>query len=175
MAIMRQHRGMTLLEVLVSVVLLSVGMLGIGSMLLLSSKTNNSSYAKHEATHCIYDMFDRIRANPQVVAGGSYNASNISTNGGPGTVTPPAVDCTTNTCNPSQMAAYDTWYWLTRVVSQLPSGSGSVTTAPGATSNTNLVTITVQWDDSIAQGEVGASSSAGSKANFVQLRVQSQI
>lgn len=176
MSTMRQaHRGMTLLEVLVSVVLLSVGMLGIASMLMLSGKTNNSSYAKHKATLCIYDMFDRMRANSQIVAGGSYNVSNISSSGGPGTVPPPSADCATATCNPTQLAAYDTWYWLTRMVSQLPGGSGSISAAAGAISNTSVVTITVQWDDSLAQSEVGASSAPGTKANFVQLRVQGQI
>lgn len=170
----QSHKGMTLLEVLVAVVLLSVGMLGIASMLMLSGKTNNSSYSKHEATLCADNIIERMRANSQVVAGGSYTISNINSNGGPGTVAAPAANCAATTCNSTQLASYDTWYWLTVVVAQLPSGSGSITTAPG-TDNASLVTITVQWDDSIAQSQVGAGSAAGSKANFVQLRVQSQI
>lgn len=94
MAIQQQpHKGMTLLEVLVAVVLLSVAMLGIASMLMLSGKTNNSSYSKHEATLCADNIIERMRANSQVVAGGSYDISNINSNGGPGTVAAPAADC----------------------------------------------------------------------------------
>lgn len=169
------QKGMTLMEVLISVVLLSIGILGIANMLMLSSKTNNSSYSKHEASMYVDNMFERMRANVQAVASGSYNVSNINSSGGPGTVAPPAVDCAAANCNATQLASYDTWYWLTREVAQLPNGSGSITTAPGATSNTRVVTVIVQWDDSIAQNEVGAASAAGTKANFVQLRVQNQI
>ncbi|HAT1883703.1 type IV pilus modification protein PilV [Legionella pneumophila] len=170
-----KYKGMTLLEVLISVVILAIGMLGIASMLIVSNKANNSSYAKLQAVQAVYDIFDRIRANSEAASNGSYNISNIGSNGYPTTVNTPSVLCNASVCNPSQLAQYDTWYWLTRVVSQLPNGSGSITSALSGVAGNTVITVTVQWDDSKAQNELGASSSSSGTANFVQFRVQSQI
>lgn len=173
--ILPKCEGMTLLEVLISVVILAISLLGIASMLMVSNKANNSSYAKLQAVQAVYDIFDRIRANSEAALSGSYNISNIGSNGYPTSVSSPSVLCNASVCNPSQLAQYDTWYWLTRVVSQLPNGSGSVTSALSGVAGNTVITVTVQWDDSKAQNELGASSAASGTANFVQFRVQSQI
>ncbi|CZI79027.1 TPA: type IV pilus modification protein PilV [Legionella pneumophila] len=170
-----KDKGMTLLEVLISVVILAVGMLGIASMLIVSNKANNSSYAKLQAVQAVYDIFDRIRANSDAASNGSYNVSNIGSNGYPTSVSAPSVLCNASVCNPNQLARYDTWYWLTKVVSQLPNGSGSITSALSGVAGNTVITVTVQWDDSKAQNELGASSGSSGTANFVQFRVQSQI
>lgn len=173
----RQYTGMTLVEVLVSLVIFAIGMLGIAGMLILASKSNNSSYAKQQAVQCIYDIFDRIRSNYQAAINGNYNISNINSSGAPTLPAPPAAMCNQTPCTSSQMAAYDAWYWLTYQVSNLPNGSGSITSAvaPGTAGNT-LITVTVQWDDSLAQNMVGASSTASSaNPNYVQLTIQSQL
>lgn len=172
-----RHKGMTLIEVLVSLVVFALGMLGIANMLMLSSKANNSSYTKQQAVQSVYDIFDKIRANYQAAIDGNYNVSNINSGGAPTIPAPPSVLCTSSPCTPSQLAAYDTWHWLSTDVSKLPNGCGSITTAPGPGGAGNtIVTVTVQWDDSPAQSKLGASSSAAStNANLVQLRVQSQL
>ncbi|CAM3004590.1 type IV pilus modification protein PilV [Legionella worsleiensis] len=170
----RQY-GMTLLEILVSVVLLAIGLLGIASMLMIANKANNSSYAKLQAVQSVYTIFDRIRTNAQAAINGNYNISNIGSNGLPTSVPTPSVLCTTTTCTPSQMATYDTWYWLTKDVSKLPNGSGSITAAPSGSAGTTVITVTVQWDDSQAQNELGAASAASSNPNFVRLSIQSQL
>lgn len=169
------QKGMSLLEVLVSIIILAIGLLGIASMLMLSNKANNSSYAKLQAIQCISDIFDRVRANSAAAVNGNYNASNIGSNGMPTTVATPTTLCTTSVCTPSQMAAYDTWYWLTKEVSQLPNGSGSITSTPSGSAGNTIITITVQWDDSLAQNKLGASNAAAANANFVQLSIQSQL
>ncbi|CEG58506.1 type IV pilus modification protein PilV [Legionella fallonii] len=171
-----RQKGMTLLEVLVTLVILAIGLLGLASMLMYSNKANNSSYAKQQAVQCAYDIFDRIRANYQSAINGSYNISNIGSNGLPATVSTPSTLCNVSACTPTQMATYDTWYWLTKDVAKLPNGSGSITSAlSGATGNT-VITVTIQWDDSQAQANLGASSTVSSNnANFVQLSIQSQL
>jgi type IV pilus assembly protein PilV len=172
-----KQKGMTLIEVLIAFVILAIGMLGIAGMLLLSSKVNNSSYAKQQAVQTIYDMFDKIRANYQAAINGNYNISNMNSSGSPTLPSAPGTLCNQSTCSATQLAAYDTWYWLTYDVTKLPSGSGSITSssAPGTAGNT-LITITVQWDDSMAQSTVGASSAASSvNPNYVQLSIQSQL
>jgi len=170
-----KYKGMTLLEVLISIVVLSFGMLGIASMLMLSNKSNNSSYAKQMATQAVYNIFDKIRANPKAAIAGNYNVSNIGGGGAPTAVSAPGVMCNAATCTGAQMASYDTWSWLTNDVAQLPNGSGSITTAVSGVAGNTIVTVTVQWDDSIAKDQLGVSSTQSANASYVQLRVQSQI
>jgi type IV pilus assembly protein PilV len=167
-------KGMTLLEVLVSLVIIAIGLLGIAAMLLLANKANNSSYAKQQAVQSVYNIFDRIRANYQAAINGNYSISNIGGNGYPTTLSPPSMMCNSTACNPSQLASYDTWYWLSNDVSRLPNGSGSITTATGAAGT--VITVTVQWDDSPAQNQVGAAGAiAPTNPNFVQFSVQSVL
>lgn len=171
-----RQQGISLLEVLISIVVLAVGMLGVASMLLVANKANNSSYAKNQAVQAVYTIFDKIRANPQAAANGSYNISNIGSGGTPTAVTAPASQCSGAPCTAAQLAAFDTWYWLTHDVAQLPSGSGSISTALSGVAGNTIVTVTVQWNDNPAQSVVGASSdTAASSADYVQLRIQSQI
>lgn len=167
--------GMTLIEVLISLVVLAIGMLGIAGILLLSNKANNSSYAKHQAVQCIYDIFDRIRANSSAAIGGKYNISNISSSGAPSAVAQPSTLCNISSCNSSQMAAYDTWYWLTKDVSKLPNGSGSITSALSGVAGNTIITVTVQWNDSPAQATAGAIGASGTTPSYVQLTIQSQL
>jgi type IV pilus assembly protein PilV len=169
------QKGVGLVEVLVSLIILALGMLGIAGMLLISTQANNSSYMKQQAIQSIYNMFEKIRANSDAAINGNYNVNNIGGKGLPTTVNTPAVQCTTSTCTPTQLASYDTWSWLTADVAQLPNGGGSITTAPSGSGNT-IFTITVQWDDTPAQTLVGASSpTSAANANFVQISIQSQL
>ncbi|RUR04062.1 type IV pilus modification protein PilV [Legionella sp. km772] len=170
------QKGISLLEVLVSVIIIAIGMLGIASMLLVSNQANNSSYMKQQAIQNVYNIFDKIRANSQAAVNGNYNISNIGSTGLPTAVTTPAVMCNAAACTPAQLATYDTWTWLTKDLSRLPNGCGSITTAPSPVAGNTTVTVTVQWDDSPAQNSVGTNSQISTvNANFVQIRIQSQI
>ncbi|WP_115708070.1 type IV pilus modification protein PilV [Legionella sainthelensi] len=172
-----RQKGLSLIEVLVAFVILAIGMLGIASMLILSSKANNSSYAKQQAVQCAYDIFDKMRANYQAAINGNYNISNINSTGTPTLPPTPGTLCNLSPCSSPQLATYDTWYWLTYDVGKLPNGSGSIaaTPAPGSSGNT-VITVTIQWDDSLAINLVGASNTtAPTNPNYVQLSIQSQL
>ena len=162
------HHGFSLLEVLIALVVLAIGMLGIANMLLVAHKTNSSSYVKQQAVQSAYDIIDRIRANRQAAINGNYNVNNLVTTGSPSTPSAPSANCNTAICSSTQMAAYDSWFWLASDVTQLPNGCGAVTTAVSGVST--LVTVTVQWDDSPTQKVLGASSSTP-----VQLIIQSEL
>jgi len=170
------QQGMTLFEVLISLIILAIGLLGVASMLLVANKANNSSYMKQQAIQSIYTIFDKMRANSQAAASGNYTVTNIGANGVPAAVTAPSPLCTSSACTQAQLAAYDTWAWLTRDVAQLPNGCGQITTARIAATGNTLITISVQWDDSAAQGLLGANSAASSvNPNYVQIQIQSQL
>ena len=164
----RSQRAFSLIEVLVALVILAIGMLGIARMLLLSQKSNSSSYIRQQAIQSSYDIIDRMRANRLAAIAGNYTISNLVTSGAPTVPSPPATNCDTTTCTTAQLATYDTWYWLATDVTQLPNGCGAITTALSGINT--LITVTVQWNDSPAQTALGATNPAP-----MQLTIQTEL
>ena len=56
--------GFTLLEVLVSMIIFAIGMLGLAGMQGIALKDNNDAYHRSQAVFFAHDLGDRIRANP---------------------------------------------------------------------------------------------------------------
>jgi len=146
-------QGFTLLEVLIALVILAVGMLGIAQMLFIAHKSNSSNYVRQNAVQSAYDIVDLIRANRQAAINGSYNVSNLVSNGTPTIPSTPSINCVIASCTAAQLATYDTWYWMASDLTQLPNGCGSIHTSVAGINT--LVVVTVQWDDSPAQKALG--------------------
>lgn len=169
---MHKAQGYYLLELLVSLVIISFGLLGIAGVLLTAHRASSSSYMRQQAEQSVYNIIDRIRANRTAAINGNYNASNLVTSGQPTLPSSPSKTClgsgSTYSCSSSEMAAYDLWYWLNYDVGSLPNGSASITTSANGTNT--LLNIVVQWNDSPAQSLIGAggqvSSSSASIAQF---------
>lgn len=132
-----KNYGFTLLEILIAVVVLSIGLLGIAGLQALGQQSNHSAYLRSQATALAYDMIDRMRANQAGVKNGDYNAIDTTAN----TYTDPG--CASSTCSVSQMAQYDMYDWQQELATQLPTGNGKVI---GAGSG-SAFTVTVMWDD----------------------------
>ena len=138
--------GFTLIEVLIAIVVFSLGVLGIGAMLVVMHKTSTSSYLQQEAVQYAYDIVDRMHANQAAAKAGSYNVAS-------GTAPPVAPSCLGALCTPAQIATYDQSEWLTGLNTSLPNGTGSIATALLGSSTT--VTVTISWDDSPTQKTLG--------------------
>lgn len=120
--------GFTLIEVLVSMTLLALGLLGLASLQGISLKNNQDAFWFSQANFLIYEMGDRIKANKL------------------GWTTIPAAPASTCTqscysaatsCSTAQMAASDYCYWLKRTIEVLPSNpTVLVTVSPKAGSST---------------------------------------
>ncbi|HQU16870.1 MAG: type IV pilus modification protein PilV [Chromatiales bacterium 21-64-14] len=145
------QRGVGLVDVLIALVVLSIGLLGLAGLQAKSLKFNHSAYLKSQATLQAYDMADRMRANMPGVTAGDYNA--IS-----GIAAAPA-NCTATNCNSGQMAQFDAFQWNTDNRNLLPSGQGTVTR------NGNAFTITVMWDDQ-RTGATGTACSGNPKVDL---------
>ena len=135
--VITNNRGFTLLEILIAVVVLSIGLLGIAGLQALGQQSNHSAYLRSQATVLAYDMIDRMRANRVAVQNGNYNAVDTTAN----TYTDPG--CVSSSCSSSQMAQYDMYDWQQELANELPTGNGTVAGA-GAGS---VFTVTVMWDD----------------------------
>ncbi len=163
-AVYRQS-GFSLLEVLIAVVILSVGLLGLAGMQVTSLKYVTSSLHRTQATSLAYDILDRIRANPNgsyitlfTQPASTYNGSTSSNSGS-------NDDCLGNTvtCNAASMTNFDLSEWKTAIEALLPNGQGDVNVEAGTT----RVVITVQWED-----KRDVQDPAANKILSVQMRTE---
>jgi type IV pilus assembly protein PilV len=116
-------RGITMIEVLVALIILSIGLLGLASLQANSLKYNQSAYMRTQATQYAYDIADRMRANRDVALGGGYDIALAD------------VAPTSTSVVDQDLAA-----WLGDVAT-LPNGDASIVR------NNQQFTITVQWED----------------------------
>ena len=119
----RAQEGMTLIEVLVAVLILTVGLLGAAAIQLNALKYTDSSRMTSQASFIAYDMMDRIRAN----SGADY------------TITPPTSG------NLSVARDQDLFDFTGNIASAL----GATATGTIALSQ-RVYTITITWDASRA-------------------------
>ncbi len=140
----RSEPGMTLVEILITVVILASGLLGMAALQTRSISYNSIAYLNSLSNIIAYDMLDRIKANPvYAVDGPGYSASvgNVPT-------TYPD-DCDTADCTPSELARYDIEQWKFILDAQLPNADGSIVRTD--TPEGRNYTITVFFDDSKGQ------------------------
>jgi type IV pilus assembly protein PilV len=132
---MSRARGFSLVEVLVSLLVLAIGLLGMIALLIEGQRTQRSAAYRAAAVHLAGDMAERIRANP--LAGAAYAAGpgddQLCVNG-------------LNDCTPEDLAADDLQRWLGDIARRLPAGAdGHVAVAdldPGA-----QYLVTVSWPE----------------------------
>ncbi|NTV85958.1 MAG: type IV pilus modification protein PilV [Burkholderiaceae bacterium] len=150
MSLNNHQSGFTLLEVLVAIVVISLGLLGLAGLQAATLRNNQIAYYRSIAIQQTYDMADRIRANQAGAAAGSYNGLTA--------IIPADPDCVANTCTPQQMAVADHSQWNNNNARMLPGGSGTVVSAAGGSFD-----ITVSWNE---------NTEAGSTAQQFVTRVQ---
>lgn len=142
--------GVTMMENLVALLILSVGLLGLAGLQAATLRGSHDASLRSIAVQQASNMANRIRANTQGVINGDYN--NISSSA------PSLIeDCDINSCNATELATFDANKWNTINNSLLPGGGGTVVGTPLNTAP-NIVaippgmptptefTITVRWD-----------------------------
>lgn len=126
--------GVGLIEVLIAVLVLSVGFLGIAALLANSLSTNNSAMARSMATIASYSILDSMRADLSGATAGSYNTT-----------------VTADACPAAGTGSLANWQ-INQWCSQLGEKLGAVDTTTGIIncSNTGDCTVTITFDDSKA-------------------------
>jgi type IV pilus assembly protein PilV len=133
MTSLKLNGGFTLIEVLVALVIMSVGMLGIAGLYVHSMQAGRTSILHHNAVTLAGDVADRIRANPTAAA--SYTAA-----GGDNNCILGGIDCT-----PAEMAASDIFIWDQQAVDTLPTGTVTIVFDNAVLPPTYQ--ITVAWEE----------------------------
>ncbi|MBI1424657.1 MAG: type IV pilus modification protein PilV [Gammaproteobacteria bacterium] len=141
----RPCKGFTLLEVMVALLIFSIGLLGLAGLQASGLQNNKTADLRSIAIIDAHDMAERIRANDRGRSG-DYDAIT------PGVPTP-GTDCinTTSCTSTSLIAAWDNYQWQSDLNASLPSGQGSVTRNASGT-----MTVTVMWDEA-RTGATGTS------------------
>jgi type IV pilus assembly protein PilV len=160
----RKQDGFTLLEVLIALLVLSIGLLGLAALQTIGLRSSQMANMRTVATQKAYDISDRMRANQAGLDAENYVQAVTDT------VTVPEVNCITTACTPAQMATFDLASWLNEVI-RLPGGRGGV--ARDASGTLVKHTITVFWDED-RKGAAGTGCDPDNAAdlNCIQLTLK---
>ncbi|MFA5940628.1 MAG: type IV pilus modification protein PilV [Sinimarinibacterium sp.] len=120
---MSDQRGFTLIEVLVTVVILAIGLLGLANLQTVTLQRDNGSAQRVEALNSAYDLLDRMRANRSQALAGRYD---VELGAIPSGSSPAETDMRT---------------WKQALAAGLPDGDASVLV------QNSVVSINVVWSD----------------------------
>jgi type IV pilus assembly protein PilV len=129
-----KQRGLTLIEILVTLLILSIGLLGLAALQTTSLRFNTGAYYRTQATALAYDFADRMRTNRQAALDNEYIIDFQD---------PPPPCAAPNLAG--TVAEQDIAVWRNTLACRIPQSTGSITRAG------NEFTVTVRFDDS--QGE----------------------
>lgn len=139
---MHNENGFSLIEILVSIFLLSIGLLGAANLQIKSLQLSQSAYLRTQATILAYDIADRMRSNPEGVKNNHYLQSAATFN-----------TCISPTgCSAKKMARHDLQDWQQNVARILPDGSGvlcidSTPSSPACDHSGSAYSIRINWID----------------------------
>jgi type IV pilus assembly protein PilV len=135
----RKHRrmsGITMVESLVALVVISVGMLGIAGMYLASLQAGRSANLRMQAINLASDMADHVRANAR---GRSFYKA-LATDKGT------QIDCKTKTCGAEDIAKNDIYVWKHAISEALPANAnGQLAFTAVAGTEPDIVEVKVVW------------------------------
>jgi len=154
----RSHSGFTLIEVLVTFVVLAIGLLGIVSLQALSKTSQHQGIQRTRAVAIADALLEKIRINP---AGLTTYAIGLNPLGGGSISSEPVPDCISAVCTPTQMAGHDLWAWEQFLDGTAVTVDGGATataglispracvtfTAAAGKTSTGLLQVLVQWRD----------------------------
>lgn len=132
-----QMKGVGLVEVLVALIVISIGMLGIAALYVTAIQAKSTSSSRMKAVNLAYDIADRIRANANAVA--NYAQAQTSTT----TLTAPSKLCKTAPCTGPELAAADLYEWnsIAIGINGLPGTVTRTITVNAGTPSTFIITL----------------------------------
>lgn len=131
--------GFTLLEVLIALLVLSIGLLGLAALQTTGLRSNQMASMRTLATQFTYDITDRMRSNPVGVANGEYVVSRTTT---PSSTIAPWTG--------GGISLTDLTEWRANITNRLPNGASEISvcdtgTVPACAEVTHVVT--VYWNE----------------------------
>lgn len=146
------ERGFSLFEILITIVVVSIGLLGLAGLQFAGLRAANDAQEHTLASLLAQDIEGRIKANILGANLGYYDSINLS-NGG-GAPTAPTMDCLTTPCSTQDMSRFDATQWYQAINH---GGSNTMLLANASIriqrcNVTNALKITIQWNGAKGAG-----------------------
>ena len=134
--------GFTLIEILVTLLILAIGLLGLAGLQTKGLQYDQVAYMRSQAAIMADNIADRMRANVLEAQAGIYDIAH-------GTAATSTADCAASSCNGVTMSKFDQAKWKTALAATLPAGDGEITTAVSGFAAVPAIdaTITIRWDE----------------------------
>lgn len=130
-----RQAGLSLIEALIALVVLSIGLLGLASLQINSLKFNQTAHLRTQASQLAYRMLDTMRASPNAVEAGEFDVA--------------LTDAPTG----SKVAKVELKSWKTDLANQLPAGRGAICrtndagTIDPCSGAGDFAVVTVEWNE----------------------------
>lgn len=133
------QQGVSLLEVLIAVVVLSIGLLGLAGLQLSSLRNNQSAAERSTAVMHVYSIAEAMRADREAAQAGDFE-----------------IDIDADSPTGGSFAVQQLAAWRDRIEGSLGGGATGgidcVVTAVTSTFSFTTCTVTIRWDDSLGLG-----------------------
>jgi type IV pilus assembly protein PilV len=126
------QQGATLLEALVSILIFSLGLLGIAGLQVNALAFQKSSWATNRIAEISIDIAERMRANPEGVRSNLYTYTQPYATSKSASVASNNCRGAGANCDAGQIANDDLSAWLTKAQTSLPQGSVLLEGSPGS-------------------------------------------
>lgn len=133
MIMIKHHSGATLLEMMISLFVLGVGLMGVLGMQTQAVRFNHQAYSYSQAVFLAQDIMESIRANKNSSSNYKIGLDESASS---------STDCSTENanCSPSELKDWDIKVWREKVSQRLPTGKGAIA-YDGTT-----YTVTIEFD-----------------------------
>lgn len=162
----KYNRGFTLLEILVALLIVSIGLLGVATLQTRGQQINYVAYYRSQATFLANDIMDRMQVNFSQAAAGRYkleawsdcpNSGNLST------------ACDTGDCDPVALRSYDLANWCNILQNTLPNAEARITFE---STPTNQYTIRICWANILDTDKTGCGDNTKEEQVWYHLAPQ---
>ncbi|WP_157890342.1 type IV pilus modification protein PilV [Marinobacterium aestuarii] len=145
------ERGFSMIEVLITLLVFSIGLLGMGAMYAQSLSISHNTYLRSLASIQAADMDERIRANPWAAADAYVmdGTQCLGLGSGAASVAVPVapVDCATASCAVSQTVSWDLEQWCSANIDLF----GGLFASAAITSTSGDYQIDLNWQERVSE------------------------
>lgn len=148
----KRQGGATLIEALVSILIMSIGLLGIAGLQLNAMTFQKNAWSTHRVAEVTNDLAERIRANPTGATNGNYSYTADYATGKAATFTSNNCRTSGSFCSTAQISADDITDFVLKAQASLPQGAAQITGTPAA----GFVITTMYLDKEFVNPATGA-------------------
>ena len=151
----RSQTGVTLIEVMIAVFVLSVGLLGHSKIQALGVRASTDANLRTQATYLLSEMMERLRANRPAADSNYYAAidyASIDCSDAPAKICSEGSAGSAVECNSSEIADEDAIHWFCDVQRTMPNGNVEISVAA------SIYSVQVSWDGLDEDGDTQSRS-----------------